>query len=144
MALVNRDKDASEQKDSVNITLRTVTNGVTIPVLVMPYPCTVQSVRAVCSGISGAPTIAFYKSAAAGITLEAIGISALVVASLGTSGVLGFSGLAAAGSTLLDFASNGVLTLISGGGTGAAFDYAVVEVCLKKTQDIVAYNGVSS
>lgn len=143
MALVNRDKDASEQKDVVTVTLGATATGVTAAIWIAPYPCTVQSARAVCTGISGAPIISFFKSAAAGITLEAIGISGLVVASLGTSGVLGFSGLAAAGSTLLDFASNGVLSVTTTG-SNAAFVNAVIELVVKKTQDIVAHNGVSS
>lgn len=144
MAIVNRDLDASQQKETFNVVLKTVINNATLSVAVFPYPCTIDSIRTVCNGISGAPTALFFRSPAAGITLEAIGTTGLVP-SLGVSGVISSqSFLVGAGSTLLSFPANGVLTMISGGGTGAAADAVLVQVVVKKVQEIVAHNGSSS
>lgn len=144
MAIINRAKDVSEQKDVFQARFQTVVNGQTLLLGIAPYPCTIDSIRAVCNGISGAPSAAFYKTAAAGITLEILGTSG-VIASVGTSGVISSASfLAAAGSTVLNIASNGQLLMLTAGGTGAAAVEVLVEYVLKKTQDIVAHNGNSS
>lgn len=143
MAIVNRSNDASQQKDAFQYTEKLVTTGVTFPVAIMPYPCTLQSVRGVAQGISGTPIVSLYKaSGSVGATLEAIGISGIVVAVMGTSAPAGQSMLAASGSTLLDFAAGDVLYAISTGSNAAA-DNFILEYVVKKTQDVVSHNGIS-
>lgn len=144
MAIVNRDLDASQQKDTVTFFVGAQATGVTFPMAILPYPATLQSVRAVCVGISGAPSISFFNVAASGITLRACSISPMIIASVGTSGAIGYSGLQAVGHTSLNFAANGILMGLTDGGSGAAYTGACFEIVFKKTQDIVSHNGVSS
>jgi len=141
MAICNRDMGASQQQDVYNVSLGAVGTGVTKYLAVMPYPCTMQSVRSAAQGLSNALTIAFEVIRGAGSSGIAIGISGMVLQNRSTSGVVGFSGLAAAGSTLLSFQAGDVVQVISSGANGAVSDL-VLEMVVQKTQDFVSYNGV--
>ncbi len=76
-----------------------------------------------------------------GATAINLGISNLVLQNAGTSGAQGFSGLAAAGSTLLSLQAGDVLQIVTSVANGNATDLALNFV-IKKVQDIVSYNGV--
>jgi hypothetical protein len=78
--------------------------------------------------------------AGAGATTIPVGISNLVLVNAGTSGIQGFSGLAAAGSTLLQLQAGDVLQYTTSVSNGNATSIALNAV-IKKTQDIVSYNG---
>lgn len=143
MAIVNRDLDASQQKDIVNAPLGAVATGVTRHVCVIAYPCTLQSVRASAQGVSNAMQIAFEVIRGAGSSGIPIGISNMVLQNRSVSGVVGFSGLAAAGSTLLNFVAGDVVQIVSSVANGNATDLTL-QLVLKKTQDIVSHNGVST
>ena len=110
----------------------------------VPFPCTIQSGSVFSQGVSGAPQIGlFAQRFAGGITSVAIGISNMVLTAFGTSGVQGLSGLPTAGSTLLNLQAGDVLTVqTSVSNTGA--NQLVIELVVKKTQDIVSYNNVST
>lgn len=143
MAIVNRDLDASEQRSVLNFrSTAQINTGATHLVALMPYAGSIQSARAVGLGLSGAPIVNFQiQRFAGGNTVIACGISGLVLNAFGTSGVLGYSGLAAQGSTLLNFQAGDMLLMEFSGANTAALT-VVAEIVVKKTQDIVSMNGV--
>ncbi len=143
MAIVNRDKHASEQKEVIQSRETSVATGVVRHMFLAPYPCTLEGVRVAALGVSNAMQVAFekyYFVAGAGATTQPIGISNLVLVNAGTSGIQGFSGLAAAGSTLLKLQAGDVLQYTTSVANGNATNLTV-EAVIKKTQDIVSYNG---
>lgn len=145
MALVNRDKDASEQKEVMVLALNSITTvGTTNMIGIVPYPAILQSARVGGFGFSGAPQ-AFLRinRFAAGTTSILPGISNMIISNIGLSGILGQSGLAATGSTLLQLQAGDVLT-IETAVANTAVEKMVAEVVLKKLQDVVSYFGVSS
>lgn len=145
MALVNRDKDASEQKEVMQwVGATQINTGFTSWIGVVPYPCVIQSAQCAALGVSGAMQVAFSAQRfAAGNTVIGLGISNMILNSFGTSGILGYSGLAATGSTLLQLLAGDVLMITTSVANSAAANLAV-QLVLKKTQDIVSYNGIST
>lgn len=141
MAIVNRDNHPSEQKVVINAQLGAMATGVTRFVAVMPYPCALESVRAAAAGVSNAMQLAFEKITGAGSSGVAMGISNMVLQNRSVSGVVGFSGLAAQGSTLLQMNTGDTLQVISSVSNGNATDLTL-EFVVKKLQDIVSHNGV--
>ena len=140
MAIVNRDHDASEQIWVVEKSYVSVGNGSTMLLALPPFPCTLKTVQAYGFGVSYSPILSFYKNESLGASTQAIGISGLVIT--GQSSAVGmatsFSGLAAAGSTLLQFnAGEALVGSISGTSTNCA--NLIVNMVFKKTQDIVSY-----
>lgn len=156
MAIVGRDLDVSERKvafqwsaqfggQSLTTDGGVVTaTGTSLFMFMMPFPCTVQSGSVYAKGISGAPQIGiFIERWAGGATNFAMGISNMVISAFATSGVIGLSGLPAAGSTLLNLQQGDVL-LIQTAAANTAIKNLILELVVKKTQDIVAYNNVST
>jgi hypothetical protein len=146
MAVVNRSLDASEQKEVVEFCWNSqVSTGATLLVAPLPYPCTVQSMEGGCLGSSGAPEMKLraLRMTSGGATSIILSISNMILAALGTSGPLGYSGLAAAGSTLLNLNYKDVLVLEMAAANSAATQ-GCIEIVVKKTQDIVSSNGVQS
>lgn len=145
MAVLNRTKDASEQKEVVEFSWNAgFVTGATQLIAHVPYPCTVQSMEGGVLGSSLAPEMKLraLRMTSGGATSIALSISNMILAPLGTSGCLGYSGLAAAGSTLLQLQYKDVLVAEMGGSTAAA-DKGVLSIVIKKTQDIVSMNNVS-
>lgn len=143
MALCNREKDASEQKEILNWRGHTQINSGYSSILgIVPYPCVIQSARAFAVGNSQSIVSFVAQRFAGGNTAIALGISGIVLNNFGTSGMLGFSGLAATGSTLLQLQAGDVVGF-QVSGSGAVSDLAL-QVVLKKTQDIVSYHGVAT
>ncbi len=143
MAIVNRDLDASQQKDVIHFRAgAAVATGASLNVAVLPYPCSLQSLSAYATGVSNAMQVAInvQRWTAAGVTVIALGVSNLVLQNYSTSGILGFSGLAVPGSTLLQLQQGDVLNLVTSVTNGNALDL-VVDFVVKKLQDIVAHNG---
>lgn len=143
MAIVNRDLDASQQKEMVQVNLGAVATGATRFCAIIPYPCTLQSVRNSAAGVSNAMQVAFEVIRGSGSSGIPIGISNMVLQNRSTSGVVGFSGLAATGSTLLNLLAGDVIQVVTSVSNGNATDL-LLEFVLKKSQDIVSYNGISS
>lgn len=143
MAIVNRDLDASQQKDIIEVNLGAVATATTRFISLPPYACTIQTLVAAAAGVSNAMQVAFEKITGAGSSGVPIGISNLVLQNRSTSGPQGFSGLAAVGSTLLNFARGDCLQVVTSVSNGNATDL-LLQIVVKKTQDIVSYNGVSS
>lgn len=145
MAICNRDMDPSQQKIVFRWQSSTqMTTGNTAWIGMVTSPCTVQSARAMAVGLSLAPVIQFnVQRFAGGNTVIALGISGLVLNAFGTSGVLGYSGLAAPGSTVLNLQAGDMLSIEMQGSTAAALQVAV-NVVAKLTQDTVSQNGIST
>lgn len=156
MAIVARDLDVSEKKDVLTYTSQfggqslalnggnVIATGTTLFMGMVPYPCTIQSGAVFALGISGAPQISLgLQRFAAGATNYTIGISNMVLSAFGTSGVQGLSGLPVAGSTLLNLLQNDVI-VVTTAGANTAITNLIVQLVVKKTQDIVAYQGVST
>lgn len=151
MAIVNRDKDVSEQKECIYYAsagpagASTLVTGVTRNIAVVPFPCTLQSVGWIALGVSAAMQVAFNKTTfvSGGATTYAVGISNLVLQNFGTSGQIGYSGLAVPGSTLLNFQAGDQVQIVTSVANSAASDLLLAMV-FKKIQDIVSYNGVST
>ena len=144
MAIVNRDLSASQQKEVVNAALGAVATGATREIAVLASPCTLEGVKCQALGVSNAMQVAFqvYRFVVgAGATTINLGISNLVLVNAGTSGLQGFSGLAAAGSTLLSLQAADVLQVTTSVTNGNATSLNL-NLVIKKTQDIVSHNGV--
>lgn len=156
MAIVGRDLDVSERKvafqwsaqfggQSLTTDGGVVTaTGTTLFMFMLPFPCTLQSGSVYAQGISGAPQIGlFVQRFVAGATTYAMGISNMVLSAFGTSGVQGLSGLPAAGSTLLNFLTGDVVVCQTAA-ANTAIKNLMIELVVKKTQDITSYNNVST
>lgn len=145
MAITNRDKDASEQKDVIHWhSVGAVGTGTTLFLGVVPAPSLLQSVKVTAHGVSNAMQLAFNieRFTSGGITVIPVGISNVVLQNMSVSGALGFSGLVAQGSTLLVLQEGDLLSGTTSVANGNALDITM-ELVIKKTQDFVAYNGVS-
>lgn len=149
MAIVKRDLDASEQKDVYSVkVIPGVTNavftGLSGSLFQVPYPCTVQSFASAAFGVSNAMQVALTATRfAGGLTVIQLGISNMVLVNFGISAAVSYSGLAAAGSTLLNLSAGDVIGYATSGTNGAASEL-VLSVVVKKLQDIVSYYGVST
>lgn len=143
MAIVNRDLDASQTKEVFYFSHATLSTGATRWIGLVPYPCTVQSMRATGVGVSNLQIALQAQRFAGGNTVIALGISNLALANFGTSGAPGYSGLAAAGSTVLNLQAGDIL-MIETSVANAIATSVILEVVVKKTQDIVSHNGISS
>lgn len=135
MALTNREKDVSEQKMDIQITVGNMATGATNIVFVAPYPCTLVSASAFAYGVSNAMQLAFNRLTAAGQSQIALGISNMV---LGNSGVFGYSGLLAPGNTLLSLAAKDAVQIVSSVSNGNALGLHI-HLVIQKTQDIMSY-----
>jgi hypothetical protein len=145
MGLINRDKDVSEQKEVINVSWPALATGLTIVVWQAPYPCTVVDCRIGAVGLSGSPTIAFQTNrfiAGTGITVLTGIAGTYTELALGTSGPFQAS-LQAAGSSLLALQQGDVIT-IQTGGANAAIASVALQLVVKKTQDILQVNNVST
>jgi hypothetical protein len=168
MALVNRDKDASEQRDWITWSSNGLNFGSTfavgtgqgaVPVGAtlylagpMPYNYVVQSANAMTFGTSGAPQLSFgiLRPVVGQLaTLVAISISNMVICSgqsflgFGASavGFIGYSGLAATGSTLLN-GQRGDILVATTAVANTCCNQLVINMVVQKVQDIVTMDGV--
>lgn len=137
MGIINRTLDASEQKESFKANHQTVVNTAEKPLCIIERPCTLQQFASVAAGISGAPT-ALLRVNRFGSTSYLVGLTMLVPA-LGVSGPMLAASLPASGSTTLNLQKNDVITVLYGGGTGAASDNIAVEVVVQNIQDIKSW-----
>ncbi len=140
MAIINRDLDVSQQRFDYQERFANVGISQILPLALFPFPGTVQSVRFGAYGLSGAPIYSFFVDrfiAGTGFTSIPIGISGYLPSVMGTSGINGFSGLAAAGSTLLNFQAGDLLYAVSSVANTAA-SHIISSVVVKQTQDYLS------
>lgn len=162
MAIFNRSKDVSEQRERFNFSFMSIVGGasavvgtgLTLPAMVVPYPCTIDCAQMGAYGVSGSPqfTLAVNRFiAGTGFTTWVLTTGASnIPAAFGTSGpgvfgssAFGSSGMLltnAAGSTLNNLMANDLLTITTGG-SNAAVTAFTLSVILKPIQDVkVNYN----
>lgn len=137
MGIINRTMDASEQKEAIKISVLAPVNA--SEVLLPPFEraVTISDAKVSLLGISGAPTVhlrGLRFVAGTGGSSFAIG-SSFAVTAFGTSGYLSYS-LPAAGSTQLNLQKGDCISLIFGGGTGAACTTATLELVVQNLQDV--------
>lgn len=137
MAIVNRDLDVSQQKHIIEHQLGAVATGATKFFFIAPFPCVLEQVRVSAAGVSNSMQIAFEKITGAGSSGLPIGISNMVLQNRSVSGIVGFSGLAAVGSTLLNLQYGDVVQIVSSVSNGNATDL-LVQAVVRKVQDVVS------
>lgn len=144
MAIINRSKDPSERKDVFVMHKNPMATGLTMGVCILPYPCLVQDIYVAANGLSGSPVLSFQVERLTSGGATAIGSLAgnLTLQAVGTSGPQRAS-MAVTGSSLLNLQASDMIVVSSTGSNTAAND-VVVEVVVKKLQDIVSYFGVST
>lgn len=153
MAIINRTKDPSEQREVLYLNytgmgITVITTGTTFCIGPIPYPANIIGAQMNAVGISGSPTVALAINrfiAGTGFTTIVVGTgTSNIPAEFGTSGagafgasLFGSSGmvLAAQGSTLLQLLANDLLT-VTVAGTNAAAKFLGVAVCIQPTLDI--------
>lgn len=134
MGIINRTLDDSEQKEAFVLPARTVINTLEVPVKIVERPCTLQQLSIVGVGLSGSPTALLRVNRFGGASFV-VG-STMLVPAMGTSGPILYPSLPAAGSSLLNLQKNDVVTVLFGGGTGAAADSVNVDIVVENIQDI--------
>lgn len=150
MAIVNRDKNVTEQMETFSGIITTTvaaSAGISFHTVQAPYPCTLKAVAVAANSVSGAPVIGIdiKRWSGAGVTTISYVGSTLTVTAHGISTAYQSVSLAASGSTLLSLQSGDVVVvnqLFSGGNVSAA--NMVVSVVLQATQDIKEHFGVNS
>ncbi len=147
MAITNKAKDASEQKDVYAFSWTgqsgTVGPGVTLISSPIASPGVLSAVSVVCQGASVVPTsclqINRFIAGSGFTTIAGIG-SSFLLSAMGISGPLSVS-LVAAGSTLLQVLAGDTIQMILGVNSAAG---PAMTVVIKKTQDIVQRFGSST
>lgn len=155
MAIVNRTKDPSEQRLTMQVTNAATATGVTLTLGVVPWPSVLEVAQIAAWGLSGAPGYAIALNrfiAGTGFTTIVLTTGTTCTpAEFGTSGpgvfgasVFGGSGMIyanAIGSTLMSLQANDLLTVTSAVANTAVKGLAV-SVTLKPIQDIKVNFGL--
>jgi len=148
MPIINRGKDATEQRKTFSLQASAFATGVTAIVAHIPYPCILESGQIAAFGLSGAPNYALVINrfiAGAGATAITIATgTSNVPSAFGTSGVAatGASGINMLwGSTLAYLLPNDVIMVQSGVANTAVTGLAVTLV-VKPIQDIKVHFGL--
>lgn len=143
MALVNRDKDPSEQRDLICAGLGLVATGATRLMLIAPYAAEVSVANLAALGISGSPILQLSISrfnVGAGITNVTGGFTSVALVAVGTSGVQAIPQVAS-GNTLIQLNRGDLLIGTLTGTTSAVADLEVT-LALKCLQDVKSHFGV--
>lgn len=140
MAIVNRDLAPSQQVRVVDRNFGLVATGVTAMVCIAEAPCQVFAGGLKAYGLSGSPVWSFsILRSTAGLTT--LGLGATVTLVDGASLVQGIS--FSLGSTSSLFLQTGDQLIVTTGVANTAALQAQVNVCLKFTQDVKTFFGVS-
>lgn len=141
MAIVNRDLDASQQKEVLSFNqVADIATGVTVQAVQVAYPASLLGIQVAASGVSGTPTYSFGIGrfiVGSGYTFITGGATTITARNMGASGPVAAS-LASAGSSLLQLQAGDVLTLVSGGSNSAVKQLSVAFV-IQALQDIKSY-----
>lgn len=145
MGIANRDKDASEQRECINITVNAVTGQSTLMYSpLIPWDCTLQAIKMSASGLSGQPVVNFQVQrfiVGSGQTLITGGATNLTLTTDGTSGPQSWV-LAASGSSFLNLLAGDIFRFVSPT-ANTAFTNATICAVIKATQDIKNHFNLS-
>lgn len=150
MGILNRTKEASEQRVVLAVSNAATATGVTLTMGIVPYPSVVDCGQIAAWGLSGAPSYAVIAQrfiAGSGVTQVTVATgTSNIPAEFGTSGagafgasLFGASGLVVGSSILL--LANDLLTVVSGVANAAAKGLAV-SVVLRPIQDTKVHFGL--
>ena len=148
MAIVNRDKNVTEQIENFPARLTTAGSSiaVTYHVAQAPFPGTLRYVEVAANAISNAPvlSVSVKRNTSGGVTtIPYVGTTLAVVAYGISYPYQGFS-LAAPGSTLLNLLAGDVVVVVQEIGATMAVTDAVISVGIQATQDYKEHFGISS
>lgn len=147
MAIVNRDKNSSEQMESYmsshNLTVA-ASAGQSFHVAQAPYPGTLRAVSFAANSVSGAPVVAIdiKRWSGAGVTTIPFVSTTLTLTATGISTAYMSISLAGPGSTLVALQAGDVIVanvLFSGGNVAAA--NTVITAVIQAAQDIKEHFG---
>lgn len=143
MALINRDKDVSEQRNVFTGTAVNTVVGGTYPIWTAPYPCTLDAASQIAFGLSGAPnhSLWLYRFVVgAGLTQVAVLGQSMASAAYGTSGAQTFTIVSGSGTSYPLQAGDALFLISAAANTGAQL--VQVELVVKALQDIKTSFGV--
>lgn len=147
MAIQNRDLGLSEQRKVVDFRMQNVgVAGQTLALCHVPAKSTLDAIQVASAGLANSPQLAIEINRfipSVGLTTIAVGVSNMVLQEFGASGPLGFSGIAASGSTLLNL-EIGDVVCARVVGASAAIQSLVGNVVLKRVEDIVKILSLTS
>lgn len=147
MAIQNREKGTSEQREVINISQNSaVVTGASIVGPIVPFSCNLEGAYFTALGLSGSPQymLNVLRFTSGGATTIALGVSNVVVSvAHGVSALTGWSGIRAAGSSLLALQAGDMLVVTSAGANTAAEKISIAAV-VRKTADIVQHFGLST
>jgi hypothetical protein len=148
MALLNRDKDPSEQRNLYSWSSggQVVSTGSTIPIAIAQNSEQILGFQVVSVGLSAAPVLTFQIGRfiiGSGFTMLSSGFSAITCVAFGTSGLPG-TGTSpiiqlVAGSTLNQLQKNDVVYMVTSGANTAGTH--LVEMVTQTLQDIKSTYG---
>lgn len=149
MAIVNRDVDQSQQKVDYSYCFNPAASGLTnlvtgvslVAVGPIPYPYTLDSVRFAALGVSGAPVVRVLITRFVGGATTLVAGNTMALQNFGTSGVIGNSLGFVVGNTLLAGQAGDYLGL-DVFGANTAVQTLLVDYVVKKTQDVLQWNGI--
>lgn len=155
MAIVNRTKDASEQRVVYALSNAATATGVTLTLGIVPYPCVIDEAQIAVWGLSGAPGYNLFVNrfiAGTGFTtIKLVDGASCLPAEFGTSGIgsfgqsmFGSSGaplVNASGSTINTLLANDIL-IVSSAGANTAVKGLAIQVVLRPTQDVKVHYGL--
>lgn len=148
MALLNRDKDASEQRNlySWSSGNAVVVTGQTIPIAIAQNSEQILGLQVAAFGLSGAPVLTFQIGRfiiGTGFTMLSTGFSAITAVAWGTSGLpTGSTPIVqlVAGSTLNTLQKNDFIVMsTSGANTAASYTVEVVTQTLQDTKQTYGF-----
>lgn len=163
MAILNRDLDQSQQKERIAFTFTPVVLGQTAfisgqSLIVGPpmsFPYIIESIKVACLGVSGTPTLRplIYRSlvsgsssVSSGVTVISCGLTTINVGTYATVGPVGFSVFGGVNGITyvptLQIGAVGDILCIDQSSANSAIQAITVEYVVRKSQDIVQYNGV--
>ncbi len=139
MGIINRTKDATEQKDLVTWSIDDTITARIYPVYVAPRAQTITDCKNMALGLSGAPTMSLFLNrfvVGTGAASYALG-GALTVSAFGTSGYQTYS-LPATGNSVLAMSAGDFIT-VKAGGAGAALTDNIIEMVVINIQDVKSW-----
>jgi hypothetical protein len=143
MPIINREKDASEQRVVVQSDFGLSLNGATLALGLVASPGTLDGIRVAAIGLTGAPTMDFKVNrfvVGSGMTSIA-GSTTLTLTAIGTSGVQSVVQVAT-GNSLLALQAGDVLVAQMTGGANTGAAAVSVAYVLRATQDIKSSFGI--
>lgn len=143
MAIVNRDLDASQQREVYQCMVgqgasSLIATGTTAAIALVPFAAQLVAAQCVGFGVSGAPTVTFdiTRQNSGGVTTITGIVSALTLSAAGVTPVVQSQGFTiSSGSSLVSLQANDIVHMRTGA-SNTAMVAATVTLVVKALQDI--------